>query len=138
MHHIVRRCEGLALETRDVVVLDVVPFHIGDVEEVEGGEPLAGLAEADLDIDRGVSGGPGAVVLDQRCCAKMAGLDRAEPSGLALRRESRVNDIRGAVRNVFGTLGKKLLHNILHRACGYQYDDLQAPRTRRSGWHLRG
>ncbi len=54
MHDIIRRRRGFVLQPRYVVVLDVIPFHAGNVEHIEGNEPLVRLLEANLSVDRGV------------------------------------------------------------------------------------
>src|SRR5438552_13313661 len=100
MHHVIRTRSGLVLKSRDVVVLDIIPFGVEYVEDIERGEPLARLPEADLRIHRGIRSGSRAVVFDQRRRAKMARAQRTEPAGLPLCDQTRVEDVGGAVGNV--------------------------------------
>jgi len=46
MHHIVRLGRGFVLKPRDVVVLDIIPFGVEYIEDIEGSEPCIRFLEA--------------------------------------------------------------------------------------------
>src|ERR1700674_3832331 len=116
MHHMVRHRRRLILQTRHVVVLDVIPFHVCDVEDIECSQPMFARSETDLGIYGRIRRGSGAVVLHQRRLAKMPGAQRAEPPGIALRRQTGVDDIGGAVGNMAANDGDRLRAGV--RKCG--------------------
>lgn len=63
MNDIVRPRARFMRESRDVVVLDVIPPSIEKVEHIERDQPVVTLPEPQLSIDRGVGGRFGAVIL---------------------------------------------------------------------------
>src|SRR3984957_19532175 len=84
MQDIIRQRLCFVPQARYVVILNIVPFHIGDVEHVEGRKPLRGM-KSDLRIDRGVRRRFRTVVLRQRRLPEMARTQRTEPARVALR-----------------------------------------------------
>src|SRR5450631_3626769 len=85
MRHIVSNRRSLIFQTRNIIILDVIPFDVGNVEDVERRSPLFAFPEAELSIDRRIGRGFGAVVVRQWRFAKMPRTKCPEPSGLALR-----------------------------------------------------
>src|SRR5665213_4343508 len=100
MHDIVRLRRCLAIESGNVVVLDIVPFDVGDIEHVHGEQPMLWFLKTDLGIDCGVGRGPRTIVLDQRRLSEMPRAQRSKPPGLTVRRQSCIHHIGRAVGNV--------------------------------------
>ena len=100
VNHVVRLRGGVIPQPRHVVVLDVVPARVEQIEDVKGREPLAIMPVADLRIESRIGGRFRAVVLDQRGFPEVACPEGAKPARLALGRQSRIDDVRGTVGNV--------------------------------------
>src|ERR1700686_3530585 len=54
MDDIVGLRRGFVAQPGNIVVLDVIPFDVGNIEHIQGDQPLFRLLKANLGIDRGV------------------------------------------------------------------------------------
>ena len=127
MHDKIGRGEGFVLEPRCVVVLDVVPFHVEQIEDIGGEQPFARPLVAELQINGRVGRGPGAVVFDQRRFAKMPGLERSKPARGMIGSEAGIDDVGRTVGNVTSRDGNGLCAGMAGAA---------APQPRSSGGTL--
>src|SRR6185437_5928614 len=108
MHHKIRSRRRLMLQPRQIVVLNIIPLPVEQIEDIQRQQPVLGLLISYLQIEGGIGRGPRAVVFNERGIPEVPRTDRSKPPGRMLSRKRRVHDIRWAVRNVAARNGIRL------------------------------
>src|SRR5580698_10313800 len=100
------------LQAGDIVVFDVVPSHIEQIEGIDRYQPVTGALVAELQIESRVRRGLRTVVFHEGRLTEVPCPQAAEPTGVELRRNATVDHRGGAVRDVAAGYGDRLCTRI--------------------------
>src|ERR1700722_12909675 len=108
MDDVVRPRHRFVAQARDVVVLDIVPFHIEQIEGIDRYQPVTGALGAERQIETRVRRRLRTVVFHEGRCTEVPGPQAAKPTGGELRRNAAVDHRSRAVRDIAAGYGDRL------------------------------